>query len=349
MVTLMNGLNRARFEPVLLALDDRGPLRTQIAHDIPVHHMNGCRVSRALPGLYKNIRDMAPDIVISTLTHMNISTLALRPLFPRTRFVVREAAMPSRILKAKPSIAWIIMLGYRLLYPWANLVIVPSCAIMEDFLHLGVPVKNHALLCNPADETRLRNAATLTHDGDSPRENTVRFVAAGRLFPAKGFDRLIEALPDLRMGYNWHLTILGHGPDREKLEGMIRDRNLSDRVSLPGFLENPWTSYAGADCFLLPSRSEGLPNVALESLACGTPVIAMHEAGGITDIAPCAAPGAVTVAPDMEAFLRAMEKITPQQKSALSPSLLPSEFKLENVISAFSDMLENTGKKARTA
>lgn len=349
MVTLMNGLDRERFEPELLALKGEGPLRAQMTLDVPLHGLNGCRVSRAIPGLYKKLKKIKPDIVVSTMTHMNIAVLTIRPLFPHTRFIVREATMPSRILEIHPSLAWIIRLAYRFFYPMADVVISPSRPVMEDFVHLKIPVKNHILLYNPVDKERIRLSGAIDPDTHSTRGNTVHFVAAGRLFPPKGFDRLIEALPGLHMKQDWHVTILGDGQDRAKLESMIRDKNLGDRVSLPGFFANPWPFYAMADCFLLPSRSEGMPNVALESLACGTPVIAMREAGGITDIAALSMPGTVTVVPDMKAFIGAMEMIAPLRKTVISPSILPSDFNLENIISGFSNMLENLRKTPRVS
>ena len=78
-----------------------------------------------------------------------------------------------------------------------------------------------------------------------------------------------------------HLTILGDGADKLLLECRIASLNLGDRVELRGFDPNPWAYYAGADAFLLPSRWEGMPNAALEALACGTPVIAMSHAGAV--------------------------------------------------------------------
>ncbi len=341
MITLMNGLDRQRFEPEFLTINDEGPLRAQIAPGIPFHSLNGCRVSRAIPGLYKKLKAIRPDIVVSTMAHVNFAMLLLRPLFPRTSFIVREAALPSMIFQSRQSMAWAIRLAYRLLYPAADTVISPSQPIMEEFRRLKLPMKNHALLYNPVDTKKIRSLGEAGGHGAACNK-AVRFVAAGQLYWPKGFDRLIENLTRLRMTSDWHLTILGEGRDRAMLEALIKDKNLGDRVKLPGFSANPWSLYAEADCFLLPSRSEGMPNVALESLACGTAVIASREAGGITDIAGLAAPGAVTIAPDMTAFIRAMETVKPLEKTMMAQSLLPENFVQENVFSRFWDMIENT-------
>ena len=77
MVTVMNGLDRSRFEPCFLTLSDDGPLGERIEPDIPFYSLHGCRVSRALPGIFKKLREIKPDVVISTMAHMNFAMLLL--------------------------------------------------------------------------------------------------------------------------------------------------------------------------------------------------------------------------------------------------------------------------------
>ena len=78
------------------------------------------------------------------------------------------------------------------------------------------------------------------------------FVAVGRLTRQKGFDRLIEACRLLRdEGYSFELWILGEGSEREKLEELIQKYSLNDRVSLLGFIENPYPCIKEADILVL--------------------------------------------------------------------------------------------------
>lgn len=333
MVTVMNGLDRSRFDPSFLTLSDDGPLRERIDPDIPFYSLHGCRVSRAFPGIFKILRKTRPDVVISTMAHMNFAMLLLRPFFPRTAFIVREAALPSMIFQSRPAFAAAIKCAYRLLYPHAAAVIDPSKAIQDEFSGIGLPLDNHVMIYNPVDTERLRS-----FDLTPNQDGKVHFVAAGTFYWPKGFDRLISALPGLKMSQDWHLTILGEGCDRAMLETLIRDHNLGDKVSLPGFSAQPWPIYAAADCFLLPSRSEGMPNVALEALACGTPVIGMREAGGIMDIAKLA-PGNVAIANTIGDFIQLMEKITLKPKTHYAPTMLPKEFQLAEVIRQYSDLI----------
>jgi glycosyltransferase involved in cell wall biosynthesis len=340
LITLMNMLDRERFDPVFITVSESGPLREIIDPTIPFHSLGGRRVSLSLPRFYKKLKELKPDIVVTTMAHMNFATLLLKPFFPDTSFIVREAIVPSFILGEHPALSPALKGAYRFLYPRASTVISPAQAIIDEFKSLlTMECSNHVLLRNPVNTDLIRAAESKHQPMSAARGKEVHFVAAGRLHSQKGFDRLIEALPALKMPYEWKLTILGEGPERVALEKIIDELNLEDKVSLPGLSDAPWPHYAMADCFLMPSRWEGLPNVALESLACGTPVIATRESGGIAEIAALAPQGSVTVVDTIEAFIHAMEKIKPNPAEVFRASLLPKEFHKETVKAAFTDIL----------
>ena len=81
-----------------------------------------------------------------------------------------------------------------------------------------------------------------------------------------------------------HTTIIGEGIEKYHLEKLIQQYKINDKISFLGHLDNPYAYVAGADYFVLPSRWEGLPNVVLESLALGTPVITTKEISGLEDL-----------------------------------------------------------------
>jgi glycosyltransferase involved in cell wall biosynthesis len=190
------------------------------------------------------------------------------------------------------------------------------------------------VLPNPVDEKAHRAAAASPSRAPGPGP---RFVAAGRLVHQKGFDRLLTMLA--RLPDTARLTILGDGPDRETLIRRAGKLGLAERVALPGFEAAPWAIYAGADAVVMPSRWEGMPNVALEALACGTPVIATPDAGGIAELAAAAPRGAVTLAEAGEAFVAAMRAVALGAPAELRPSLLPAAHRTENAVAAFEAIL----------
>lgn len=342
LITLMNDLDRIKYELVFITISDEGPMKNIIDHNIPFHSLQGKRTSRAILKLYGKIKELKPDVVVSTMAHMNFCVLLLKPFFSKTHFIVREAVTPSFFLD-KPSIkSTIIKNGYKRLYPRADCVISPAQTIIDEFKNtLSMPCKNHVLLRNPVDIERIRKEESTPFEYTGEKKNTLHFIASGRLHHQKGFDRLISILPEMNSPYDWKLTILGEGPERQALENLVKEKELQHKIDLPGFSNHPWPHYAAADCFLMPSRWEGLPNAALESLACGTPVIATHESGGIEEIMNCANEGDVTVVPDMVSFLKAMEKRTPDLVQKFRPSLLPEDFDKTKVMTQFSQIIDS--------
>ena len=121
---------------------------------------------------------------------------------------------------------------------------------------------------------------------DLPEDRTL-LIAIGRLVPVKGFQHLIEACSVLKSrGRSFHCCILGDGPLKSELQTQIDRLGLRDTVELKG----PQTQlelaewYRAANMTVLTSLSEGVPNVLLESVACGTPFVAT-EVGGVPEIA----------------------------------------------------------------
>jgi glycosyltransferase involved in cell wall biosynthesis len=109
----------------------------------------------------------------------------------------------------------------------------------------------------------------------------------GRMAPVKGLDVLLQACAQLKgEGFDHHLYLVGDGPLMPEIRQAVTTKRLSSFVTFAGPAAparlGEW--YRAADYTVLPSRSEGLPNVLRESLACLTPFIA-SDVGGISELA----------------------------------------------------------------
>jgi glycosyltransferase involved in cell wall biosynthesis len=200
--------------------------------------------------------------------------------------------------------------------------------------HYRVPQDRLMVLPNPVDESTIRVRAALDPDPAPPPRNGRLFVAAGRMVPQKGFDRLIALWAGTPS--EDRLLLLGDGPDREALERQVAELGLAGRIRFLGYVANPWAWYARADAVVLPSRFEGMPNVALEALACGTPVIATPESGGVVELAALSGETSVRVAAmgaELQAALAAVARTAGPRPAN---SLLPSAYRAERVACALS-------------
>ena len=335
LLTLAGAVDRERIAPELVVFDTSGPMAAALPADVPLHDLGRRRLRAALPALFATLRRLAPDVVCATMGHANLALLAMKPLLPGPlRVVIREPNTPSKSL---PDLAYsgLLRLGYRLLYHRADTIVCQSRLMGQELVRdFAVAPQAIAYLANPVDVAALRQSARSPQRvaGEGPR-----FVAAGKLSRQKGFDRLLEMFAGL--AGEPCLTILGDGPELEPLRRRAAALGLRDRLTLAGFVAAPWAAFAGADAFLLPSRWEGMSNAALEALACGTPVIATPEAGGIAEVAAAAPEGAVTLAEAGEAFVQALARVAPAAVSRPRQSLLPARFELERVAPSFSRLL----------
>ena len=328
-LSLISGVEPERVS--IAIFDCQGPLQSLVPVGVNVHDLERLRLRHAWLALLRWLRASRPAVVLSTFGHVNLALLAMRPLLPpSTRLIIREANTPSLALRrGRVPAPALTRYAYRLFYPTADLVLCQYHAMAEEMrTRFGVSVEKIAVLPNPVDSAWLRAGSPRREPGPGRR-----FVAAGRLTHQKGFNRLIDMVAD--GGPGDRLCIFGDGPDRAALEGRVRERGAADLIRFAGFEPEPWPFYAGADAVLVPSRWEGLPNVALEALACGTSVIATPESGGIAEVAAAAPPGAVTIAPWGDAFRSALANVVPSPVDDTRPSLLPAHHERDRVIERF--------------
>jgi glycosyltransferase involved in cell wall biosynthesis len=341
---LAGGLDPARFAVTLVVIGGSQTLADQVSPAVQVVRLGAARIRQGIPQLVWCLRRLEPAIIVSVMGYLNLTLLALRPLLKgRPRIVVREANVLSATLRELPFSSFAPWL-YRVLYPRADAIVSPVQTIATEIASAAPGAASRTVVIqNPVNEARLRQRATPPRR--SPDDGLL-LLGAGRLTRQKGFDRLIELMPQFPP--DTRLTIYGEGPDRAALQRRIAELGLGERVKLENFSPALSAAMAGADVFVLPSRWEGLPNVVLEALAVGTPVVASDEAQ-VEDVARSASPGVVTIAAMGSAFADAIRGRTPAASASAEPrpSLLPAAYRRDAVVAQFADLLVRTVTQAR--
>jgi len=135
-------------------------------------------------------------------------------------------------------------------------------------------------------------------------------VAAGRLTPQKGFDRLIAAFAGVSEQYpDWRLRIFGAGRDKALLKGLIVAHRLEGRVMLMGHTDRLAEEMADAAIFVLSSRAEGFPMVVLEAMAVGLPVVSFDCPTGPADMITDGVDGLLVAEGDVAALSASIRQL----------------------------------------
>jgi teichuronic acid biosynthesis glycosyltransferase TuaC len=213
-----------------------------------------------------------------------------------------------------------LIAGYRVARRWiawaaakADGLIAVSSGLRDRLINLGIPPERIRVLRNgvdltlfrPGDRAAARRALGFTRP-------TV--LAIGNLVALKRHRLMVETaalLPDI------DLIIVGDGPERAAIEALAQARGIAERVHLLGRLpqERLPQIYSAADVLLLASTHEGWPNVLLESMACGTPVVVTQLPGSADVVgAPEAGRIVLTVTPQhLAAAIREILTVPPDR------------------------------------
>ena len=303
---LVSRLDRKRFAPEVFLLHKRGPYLEQLPADVPVWperpawsaNSTSWFPSRFIPGsissaqsrqLRELVRSRGIDVVYDRTYHMSLLTgWALPASQPRVSVIVSP---PSRDLPT--SERRFVFLKRRLLaraYRTATVTICVSSEVADDAARFyGLPRERLTVLHNPIDVDTVRKLAeskvaeaqvSLLDTGPKPRLN---IALVGRFTVEKGHRfalELLKAWQDQQIPNRvpLHLHFIGDGPLRCEIEELIKAWSLAGYVHLHGYQTNPYPFMAACDCVLVPSRYEGFPNVALEAMALGVPLM-MTEYG----------------------------------------------------------------------
>jgi len=344
MLTIIRHLDRHIFRPELLVVRPGGRMSHEVPEDIRVYYSWPHRVRYSLVSVFLYCWSLRPEVIITTLGHLNLYLLCGRFLFPRNmRVLVREANTASISLDSTGRPQFYRFL-YRRQYPRSDKVICSSHYMKNDLIrNFGVPPEKTTVIPNPVDTAKIKTLCRSDYNPYCPGK--VHLVAVGWLIYQKGFDLLLRSLeyaakqlPDV------HLTIVGDGPQRESLTNMAEDLGVGKHVSLVGHKDNPFLYMANADLFVSSSRWEGLPNAVLESLACGTPVIAFDCPGGTNEIIRDGKNGWLVPAGDWLLMGKKIVELIKGKKwkGIKSDQLLPEKFECSRVVRMYEELLRDS-------
>lgn len=289
-----------------------------------------------LPKLKKVISTHSPDIVVthSVKSHFLLWRSHLSRQFPWVAFHHGYTSTDRKMRVYNRLDRWSL--------PSADRLVTVCHAFARDLSsRTGVAFDDISVLHNsirpqaPPPETEVR--ALRSRFGLASDERLV--LAVGRLSKEKAHADLIAAFARLRKSnpeIKTKLIIVGDGPERRRLEAAADSFGCKESIVFAGQVSDVWPFYSAAEVFALPSHSEGSPNVLLEAMAAGIPIVAT-EVGGVPEMVESEQSALLVPPNDPPALAAAIARVLTdrnltQRLTANASSLVETRYTPENYV-----------------
>lgn len=272
---IAQNIDRKKFSPILLILGFKSE-SVFVTENLKVIYLNKSKFSKSILGILRVVKNEKPEIVVSSTIHINQTLGIFSYIFPRIKFVVREASVTSVMMqftKNRQVPHWLRNKFYNRL----DLIICQS----EDIK--GELIKSYTIdpkKCHVINNPITIPIADCTVQGSTNEE--INFITVGRLSAEKGHKRIITTLASIDARFRYF--IVGDGPLRNDLMKQVELYGLGNKVSIIKHSNNISDFLKISSFFLQGSYVEGFPNALLEAMAHGVPCIAFEAPGGTREI-----------------------------------------------------------------
>ena len=290
------------WEPKVVSLGDIGPVGERLRSDgIEVLACNGCCGwdLRVIYRLAKITKQTGPHVVHAMLFHANVAARIAADWvgYPAQRVLCE-------IQTVEVERRWHLTVD-RWTHRGCRYTIGNSPSVIDHLARTaGIPRDRLKLVRGGIDPIPLAQAAPIEKSEIGVPNDAPMVLWVGRLDPVKGLDVLVQAFERGLGTERAHLVLAGDGPSRDKLAERIEKSGRRNQIHMLGSRDDIPRLLKAADVFVLPSRTEGLPNALLEAMAAGCPIVTTdvpgcrdlieHESSGL--IVPPDDPGALIVA-----------------------------------------------------
>lgn len=361
-INLYNHFDRNNIDPTLIVWHKEGKVSSFLKQDKQVFETDpGLKKPRLLFRLFRYlniIKTVEPDVILSFVPVTNLSMALIRPWIPRrVPIIMCEHAFLSRAFATGEYKGLFKHLYHFMLRGMYNstswrLVMTAQVGIDDAVDHWKLKPQKITLIRNPQDigELRLRAAQPSEHPWLTHRTTPV-LLAAGRLTPQKGFDRLLRACAKLIQARPCRLIILGRGELESELKALAESLNIAELVDFPGFQTNHLKFIANADLFVLSSVWEAMPMVVAETMAVGTPIVSFDCPSGPREMLDGGDCGFLVPDQDIDALAQtlayALEHPQEAQAKAAKARAKVEDYDVAKIARRYQELMETAVQEVR--
>ncbi|WP_179019453.1 glycosyltransferase [Winogradskyella forsetii] len=274
-------LNKEKFDVTLIVIGKESESKFNVT-GIPVIFLNKSRVLNGFFAVCNLIRKEKPQVVLSSIAHLNVMMGIISVFIKKPKYVGRQAGVPgtpvnyNKPRKQNKSLITFFFDYSSYGFKQLDYYICQSADMKENLIQCrGIEENKITILNNPVTQIDIIKSSHL----DSKIK---KYITVGRLSEAKGYVRVLRVLS--RLNFPFHYTIIGEGSYYDTIINEINKLGIKDNVTLINYSDKVANYLVESDMFLQGSFSEGFPNALLESCAVGTPVIAFKAPGGTKEI-----------------------------------------------------------------
>lgn len=345
LLNLMKGFIDHGYTVDLIHFTTGGPFEQFIPEEVNIIDLGKrIRIRKSIEGVSQYLKQTKPAVLYCSDSDRGLEGVVAKLLaFSSTPVMI---SIPSMESQERPAYMtkkdkWHLRLK-RLLCRFATKIVPVSQGVADEVMtDLMLPSRKVQVVYNPVVTEQVRHDMQKPADHKWLQEKSVPVIlAVGRLHPVKDYATLIRAFKQVISQCPARLIILGEGPDREKLTSLIQELDLAECVDLPGFTDNPYAYMKQADLFALSSKSEGLPTVIIEAMACGCPIVSTNCPGGLNEILQNGEYGTLVPIGDAEALGHAIIEGLQQKNDMSKLEKRAEDFSEDKIIDEYIELFQ---------
>lgn len=337
---LAKSLNRNFFEVKLVVIDNQKKTLFDVS-EVDTIYLNKRHVKSAFFSIIRTIKKEKPDLVLSTLSHLNTLMGLISYIFPKIIFVGRETI----VSKTQDEFS-----KKNLKFFFFRLISKISYAGLKIIISQSNDMKNDLIAYQGFKEEKIRTINNPISDKFKPKENIpslrqpFNFITVGRLTKKKGHERILKCLAKVQVRFNY--KIIGDGSEINKIRNLVDELKLTNSVEFISYTDKVSSYLIESHLYLQGSYVEGFPNALLESLAVGTPALVFEAPGGINEIIVNNENGFIVSSESefiikLEELIKNLKCYNPKKVSRHVESRYNSKFIIKQYENLFTELIES--------